>query len=367
MNEAALLLLMLTHQGHWLSGADVEVSVRPVVAMAEQEAGGSGGSGGSGGVVQWQLALGRVELMKGSVQSPWTVRLKVPSVRVESTMRWRCRVYDQPGGELLGDAEAQVRVYPNNLLSGLGKRLTKVDVAVFGPRGEVGEGEGVGGGGEVGGGGGVGALLLSRSIEYQQVHNLSSLVFKKPRLLIVEEDRLTDDLLTDGRWLAMIRSGMRVLVLRQTKISSILGCDVVRRLAPREPAWRAAHPLTQALMRRAWGREAQSGPEAWAIRWKGADSGEVVMGWPVKDDQTRFKERDALVLSREVERGRIVHCQLPLSDWQHDPIAQLFLVEVVDYLLTPVAESEPDDSPPAPWKEIRAGHSEGVVKIGGSL
>ena len=57
---------------------------------------------------------------------------------------------------------------------------------------------------------------------------------------------------------------------------------------------------------------------------------------------------DALVLTKTLGKGRIVLCQVPLGPWESDPRSQLFLVDALDYLASPVVPTPPPSRRPRP-------------------
>ena len=57
---------------------------------------------------------------------------------------------------------------------------------------------------------------------------------------------------------------------------------------------------------------------------------------------------DALILTKTLDKGRIVLCQMPLGPWQSDPRSQLFLVDALDYLASPVVPTPPPSRRPRP-------------------
>ncbi len=70
--------------------------------------------------------------------------------------------------------------------------------------------------------------------------------------------------------------------------------------------------------------------------------------WPREVAGNKPAPIDALVLTKTLGKGRIVLCQVPLGAWESDPRSQLFLVDALDYLASPVVPTPPPSRRPRP-------------------
>jgi hypothetical protein len=182
------------------------------------------------------------------------------------------------------------------------------------------------------------------------VSDESELAFARPDLLIVAANRLNGRSAAQGqqRLMNLAANGSNVLVLAQSggvvangiesSTHQMLGYSLTMRQLPRKLEWREDHPLACSL-------QLSEKPElpafAWAIRIPAADPALEIAWWPPEVLGRDLATTDALVVTKAVQKGRITMCQVSLGPWQSDPRSQLFLVDAIDYLVSPVVPTPP--------------------------
>ena len=111
MKPAAILVVVLSHQGYWFGGQAGRVSVRWAVKDDLPES-----------VLVWDLMFGSVRMAGDRVavrpnDRPSVIEITPPEVRVRTTMRWVYRLQRRDGGEELARGEAPLHVFPAGLLT----------------------------------------------------------------------------------------------------------------------------------------------------------------------------------------------------------------------------------------------------------
>jgi hypothetical protein len=323
MNLTTILLVALSNGGYWLSGQTETVEIR---WATEQPV--------AGVTLAWRLTAGEASLASGRLslsadRQPTTFRLTVPRVRTRTAMKLAWRAEQAGRNKPIAEGIAAIEAYPDDLLAGLSKRLTAKHVFVWDQPESL------------------PALLKKAKIEYTQVSDEKGLSFISPDILIVGKGRLGTEAADQQKILGLASSGVNVLVLNQTRPSTLAGYALTRRTPPAKLAWREEHPLTASLRR--FGDQQGLG-DCWPIRLPADEPALEIAFWPREVAGTAPAPIDALVVNKSVGRGRLVLCQIPLGSWQSDPRSQLFLVDALDYLASPVVPTPPPSRRPQPPK-----------------
>jgi hypothetical protein len=319
MNLSALLLITLSGNGYWLGGHTETMEVGWAVKQPIPNA-----------TLAWRLVCGDAELAAGRLALPaqrrsGVVRLGVPRVRVQTAMQLIYGV-ELPGKPApIARGAAAVEVYPDDLLAGLAQRMAGKQLLVW----DLPDG--------------LPAVLKRSDVKHTAIAGDAELQFVRPDVVLVGADRLGTEMQGQTKLLNLARAGASVLVFRQTQPAALAGYRLSRRTAPAEWAWREDHPL--ARQRRLW-TASDRGPEAWAVRLPADEPALEIAWWPREVAGKRPAPVDALIVSKTLDKGRIVLCQMPLGPWQSDPRSQLFLVDALDYLASPVVPTPPPSRRP---------------------
>ncbi len=260
-------------------------------------------------------------------RGPGVIRLVVPRVRVRTTMQLVYHAEQAGKQQVLAKGKADITVYPVDLLAGAAERMAAKSLLVW----DVPDG--------------LPALLNQAGIKHTLIARGGQLQFVRPDCVIVGADRLGKDSTDQAKLLNLASAGASVLVLRQTQPDSLAGYHLARRMMPPKLAWAAEHPLTRHLRL----RETPSlGSEAWAVQLPADEPALEIAFWPREVPGKEPAPIDALVVTKTLGKGRIVLCQVPLGPWQSDPRSQLFLVDALDYLASPVGPTPPPSRRPRP-------------------
>ncbi len=327
MNLTALLLITLSGNGHWLGGRTETIEVQWAVEQPIPRA-----------TLAWRLVCGEAELAAGRLalpaeRRPSVIRLGLPRVRVRTAMQLIYRAEQAGKQAAIARGTAAVEVYPDDLLAGLsqrmaGKRLLVWDLPDRLP-----------------------ALLERSGVKHTVIASGAELQFIHPEMVLVGADRLGKDMQEQASLLNLAKSGASVMIFRQTGPASLAGYRVSRRTAPAQWAWLAGHPL--ARHRRLW-EASDTGPEAWAVHLPADEPALEVAWWPREVAGDKPAPLDVLIVTKTLDRGRVVLCQMPLGAWQSDPRSQLFLVDALDYLASPVVPTPPPSRRPRPLQPTPA-------------
>ena len=124
MKSAAIMLVFLSHQGHWLTGDQGVVTVQHGQADEQRSM-----------VFIWGIGYDDVHVASGRVRvergKSGAVHITVPAVRVRTPMQLAYRVQLADSGKFLEKGETAIVVYPDDLLAGLGKRLKNQRLAFW--------------------------------------------------------------------------------------------------------------------------------------------------------------------------------------------------------------------------------------------
>ena len=118
----------------------------------------------------------------------------------------------------------------------------------------------------------------------------------------------------------------------------LLGYSLTLRQLPPKLEWREDHPLARLLRLL---EKPESTSLAWAIRVPASNPALEIAWWPPEVMGLDPVTTDALVVTKAVEKGRIIMCQISLGPWKSDPRSQLFLADAIDYLVSPVVPTPP--------------------------
>ncbi len=332
MNLGAVLIIALTNDGFWLSGRIETVEVQWAVEQPPSDA-----------VIVWRLVCGEARLASGRVvltgeHHAASIHLAVPVVRTRTAMRLIYRVEQAGKPKPIAEGVAAVEVYPDTLLDSVAKRLTSRYLLVWNQPEDLAKHLFVWDRPEA-----LPSLLRQAGIEHTLIPNAEGLAFVSPDVVIVGDDCLGADVDEQQKLLDLAASGANVLVLHQTKPAALAGYPLVRRAAPAKLAWQQEHPLAAALQR----FDSLSGvKDLWAARLPSDEPALEIAWWPREVAGKQPVPIDAMVVSKSVGRGRLVLCQIPLGSWQRDPRSQLFLVDALDYLASPIVPTPPPSHRP---------------------
>lgn len=332
MNRATILLIALSTDGYWLSGSTETINVH---WTTEQRF--------SGVTLDWRLVCGEAQLVSGRVavtdkDARQSIRIAVPAVRTHTSMRIAYRVEQAGKVNPIADGTAAVEVYPNNLLDGVAKRLSSRYLSVGERPEDLAKHLYVWDPPEK-----LPLLLKSAKIEHTSIQSEAGLSFVLPDVLIVGSDQLDADTGRQQKLLGLAAAGANVLVLNQTKPAVLAGYPLARRAAPAKFAWQEDHPLAESLR---WFDPARGKGDLWAVRLPADEPALEIAWWPREVAGKNPAPIDALVVCKKAGRGRLMLCQVPLGSWRHDPRSQLFLVQALDYLASPVVPTPPPSRRP---------------------
>lgn len=325
MKAAALLIILLSNDGRWLSGTEGQM------VMSWNTHGASVPC-----ELIWELKLGdthlggdRVALGVGALP---TVRITCPDVRVRAVLQWNWRLLRKQDGQEIDKGAEKIVAYPADLTAGWvdllrGKRIVVVDKAT-----------------------GIPAILEHAKIKHLRLDDASKLQMAVADIVLIGPDILGEHLFEQNPLQGLLGAGVAVAVFRQTHCEHVLGLPVVHRLRPDKFVW----PTEDSLFRGLNEEDIQSWERSWvlgelkelhALRLPSPEISTGLVIWPARfQDETPAVANlppaavDSLLVSRSGGKGgpgRLVLCQMPLGDWQSDPRSQIFLGNVLDVLISP--------------------------------
>jgi len=316
--KTTLLIVLLTHQGYWLGGQEQTISVQWAVDQPMPAAN-----------LQWGLMFGQVRLAGDEIKmpdgiGPAVVKLKIPPVRVRTQMQWAYRVRARDGGKELASGQQLLNVFPPISLDDtaarmIGRKLYVVDAPD-----------------------GLPALLAAAKIDATRIADTDQLQLARADVLLIAANQLSDSPFAQAPLVEQAKAGAQVLILRQTKPTTLCGFALARRPVPPKLVWREEHPLfafLDATDLQSW-LDGDSA-DLWAIRLPTDAPALEIAYWPRETPGRDPAPIDAVLAVEAIGKGRIVLCQLPLGSWNDDPRSQLFLVNALNYLLT-----RPEPTPP---------------------
>lgn len=315
MKTAAVILLIISHQGHWFGGQAGSVVVRPAAEVKLPAA-----------VFVWELRYGATAIAAGREDFPGgrdgviTLKLAAPVVRAETELRLVYRLERAAGGDEIDGGEAVIRLYPADLLAGVAQRLSGTKIVIWDDAD------------------GLSAVLTAAGIKHNRIDGPDGLRFARPDIIVVAPDQLPSQTLAQLPLIAHAEQGASILVLQQRQPPSVAGYPLQARAAPQMLGWREDHPLARQSHR--W--DVRKAPATLrAIQLPADEPALVIAYWPREVEGKEPAPIDALLVTKSIGSGRLVLCQLPLGDWAADPRSQLFLADALDYLA-----ARPEPTPP---------------------
>ena len=199
MKQIILLLLTISHGGHWLGGRTGSVTVAWPVE-----------SGPQASKLEWACRLGSIPLAQGTADMvdgtrPVTIRFAPPKVRVRTTLRFECRIKSANADAPSAAAESDLYIYPEPDQGELAQKYAGKRVVVMGC------------------GGGLSTLLDREKIPFHLAPDLSHVGLIGPDMLIIGPDACDPGPLGQADAECLLKAGTRVIALRQTRTPSILG------------------------------------------------------------------------------------------------------------------------------------------------
>jgi len=322
-------------QGHWIGGKSAEVNF-PLIAKIKLD---------PEIVLHWALSFGETVVDQGqqkqadakTAASFSKITFDVPAVRVETEMKFSYRLTTSGAADThkeLQTGERSVRVYPDRILAPLRPLLKEKNVIVWGQAD------------------GLSKSLKQFVVAHKTISSESQLAFRKPDILIVGPDQIGKSPHDQTRLVALAKSGSNVCLLRQSAPKTLAGLPLVqRKIEAPEATQSSGPPLRTGLQwqnhRLAQHRNLFSSQHVatplLALRIAPEESVHKIAYWPSEESGELRSPvaADALLAVRSLGKGRIVICQIPLGDWENDPRSQHFLVDLCDYLVSPVEETLP--------------------------
>lgn len=310
MKIATLILVLLSNQGYWFGGQEGTLTIRPAAE-----------GGLPAAELSWQLLLDGAVLEKGAIAVPApaggeaTLRLTPPRTRARVTMRW---VYEvRARGEVLGRGEAPIRVFPEDVGTGLAGRVGEKRLLVWERPG-----------------GALGKWLEREQVPFTAVDSSAQLATSDPQVVLVGPDVIDDSPFTQAPLAALAESGASVMVFRQAEPQRLMGYALGTPRAPAHLVWRAGHPLLADLTPEDLDSWWPAGADVRVVELP-ADEAALEIGYYAREVAgTAPAPIDAVLVTRSVGKGRLVWCQIPLGAWGSDPRSRIMLSNAIDYLLT---------------------------------
>lgn len=329
MNVAAVVVILLAHQGYWFGGDQGDIGVQWAARGGQPAAD-----------LSWELALGAVKVASGVAPmqldpAKTVIRITPPQVRVRVTMRWKYAIKSRDGGRELEHGDLPIEIFPTSLLDGLPRRIGRSRVAVWDDAESFAQ------------------ALVQAKASFARVASLSKLALSRPRAVFVGSDMLDESPFSEGPLIEIAEAGASVMIFRQERPDALAGYDLVPRDSPARLDWLSDHALLRG-MDASMLKSLEFAPQGLlALRLPADEPALPIAAWPRELPGTTPVPIDACLLTKSVGKGRIVLCQLPLSDWVHDPRTQLLLMNAMDYLLTspeptPRASDRPATNVPEP-------------------
>jgi hypothetical protein len=315
----SIIIILLSSQGYWFGGEEETIAINWALETPPADA-----------VLEWRLvadgvrlADGRLRMPERNAAEPAQVRITPPAVRVRTRMRWIYRLHAAEGREELHAGEAEIHVYPRDLLASVAGRLEGLRIAVLD------EGQGLP------------AVLAAANVPHQRVAHASELQFARVDLLLVGPDRIDATPFAQSALVAQASAGAGVIVFIQNRVPRLTDYGVARRPVPASLEWRREHPLLEGFRLEDLQSWLAAGPDLRPIQLPPDEAALEIAYWPPEAPGDEPGPVDALLVSRSIGQGRLVLCQIPLGDWKKDPRSQKFLANALAYSAT-----RPEPTPP---------------------
>lgn len=317
MKAVALVIILLSNHGLWFGGEEHSISVTWGVRDRAPNA-----------VLTWQLGYGETKIAEGKAAFPanedtTTIKLRIPEVRVRTPMNWQYQI--RQGDEVVLDSgSAAVVVFPLASLKDFAKRYEGKKLAVIEADGKLSK------------------TLQVANLSHGQLDPSRLAMAEQQDVILVGADQLEATSSAPTAMLGQAKEGASVLVFAQPKLTKLIDLTQAKRTSSEHYQMVERHPLLNALSNDNWNRVlAGQGAEVLALQLPVSVPGTELIAFPSEGDPTNARQIDTLLVVQAVGKGRIVYCQLPLTDFEHDPAARLFLAGALDYLLT-----APEATPP---------------------
>jgi len=311
--KAILLIILLAHGGYWFGGADNTITVRWAVPEAGMPA----------ATLSWEFLYGTVRLGSGDAEvaageKATNVTLKLPEVRTFAAYTWKYQLKDRKTGQVLESGERSVYACPTKLLEEQARRMAGKTITVIDSRDD-----------------GLASVLKGAGMDVLRLESLGELQLRKADMVLVGENQLPENEVTQELLRAKAQEGARVMIFAQQHVKQSLGFRLTDRPVKNDLAWRTNHELFDRLpsaVLNGWARESAVELKALALP---PDATVLELGnWPRETPGDEPGPIDALVATQTVGAGRIVWWQIPVAGWKDDPRAQILLGNALDYLLT---------------------------------
>jgi hypothetical protein len=312
VKAAALLIILLSNQGYWLSGRTASVSAQwnPTAANLPQAE------------LRWELLVGNVPLTAGKIAMnagaiPTKIEIQCPDVRVRTNVRWAYRLIQQGTDKELEKGETALQLFPATIGEPWPRLLKDKQLYVYDEPN------------------GLPKLLESAKVEFTRVEDASRI--DRADIILVGPDQLDDSTFSQTGLIALAERGASVIFFAQSKPAQLASYPVVERPMPTKLVWKLDHPLFDQLSEadlQSW-LTAPSAQSVRAIRLPADEPALELAYWLRETPGKTPAPIDAVALTKTVGTGRIVLFQLPLGNWPDDPRSQILLGNALAYGLAP--------------------------------
>ena len=328
MKTALLLIMMLSNEGHWLSGAEGRVSVLWTAKSAAVPS-----------ELIWELKLGDTRLDGARVaigpnDSP-VVKIICPEVRAKVSLQWNWRLVQKQDGREIEKGSEKITAYPATLTGAWAELLKDKRIIVIDRPA------------------GIPALLQLAKIKFTRLDDPAKLQTAVADIILVGPDVFQAKLFEQDSLQAHLSAGTAVAVFRQMHSKTLLGMDLIPRSLPDKFEWPTDEPVLRGLdsetllsWERGWSRDPMK-KEVRSLRVPENELTTAVVNWPTRHQDAGVDllkkpnmAVDSLLVSRSGGKGgpgRLVLCQMPIDDWMTDPRSQIFFGNLLDVLISPAA------------------------------
>ena len=310
MKLAGLLILVLSNQGYWIGGEQGTVTIRAAVEGGLPSAD-----------LSWALLLDGVKLGEGKSHlredgSDLTITITPPAPRTRVALRWVYRLASTTDNKTLETGELPINLFDNHIMDGLAEHLRSKAIVVWDRPA------------------GLAKIFQSAKVPFTAIASASELLALKPDVVLVGPDALDGQMFDQASLQSLASAGASVMIFRQSRSERVLRYPLQDRHPPAAMQWRADHPLLAGFTAddlRAWIEPSRD----LTVMQLPADEPALEIGYYPSEVLSRQPGPiDAILVTRTLNHGRIVLCQLHMGDWASDPRSQLFLRNAIDYLLT---------------------------------
>ncbi len=315
---AGILVVALSHGGHWFAGQSNTFDLSWAVPKTAVNA-----------KLTWRVQSNGITIASGErslAAADRAVRIQIvaPSVRTDTAMRWSYRLDAASDSHLLGEHSGSLWVYPADLLTGMAARLEGRSLLLCDRSDAL-------------------AVLLNKGhVGFRHVREPAGIGASRADIVLVGEDSLTASAFSQSAVLNLAESGASVMFFSQRRVYELAGYALARR--PRRPqlTWRLDHPLLRDFSSdtlEAWLGAADA--DLRAVLLPADEPALEIASWPRETPGRQPVPIDALLVVKQIGRGRIVLSQLPFAADVDDPRSHLFLRNALDFLST-----RPQPTPP---------------------